>query len=118
MNIGGTSGNLFTFGTEAFTGVRSGVKGNWSRDPANPTNGKNGTYAQSYSEKKYNNGQTFFKLNTSYNVSYNLFISGGENSGYQQASIHNTSLGGGAAEFDYSLSKPTTTTQGGAGVEN
>ena len=112
INVG--SGNIFSFGTEVFTGLRIGnKKDGFKLDPTNPANGRYGTYQQTDAQKNMNNGQTFFRLTTSDGLRLGVNFSGGANSGYSQAGIHNYLPGIKSSVFDYSHSIPSIQAIGG-----
>lgn len=113
INIGG--GNIFSFGTEVFTGLRKrdDVDGTLLTDPSNPANGRYGTYQQTDMQKNLNNGQTFFRLTTSNGLQIGVNFLGGSNSGYSQNIIHNRLPGIKSPLFDYSKSVPSIQFTGG-----
>lgn len=112
INVGG--GNTLSFGTEVFTGLRGKDNaGNLLTDPANPANGRYGTYQQTDAQKNLNNGQTFFRLTTSDGLRLGVNFSGRANSGYSQALIHNYLPGIKSPEFDFSRSTPSIQATGG-----
>lgn len=118
VSLGG--GNILTFGTEVFTEMRIALEtGGYKVDTStNSAQGRYGTYVQTPSQRAFNNGQTYFRLRTSKGISLEASFSGGANSGFSQALIHNYLPGIESPEFEYGMSKPSVKLTGGATIKN